>query len=105
MTNDLTAQNKQAIAAAQKHMGGVAWPTVALVAVVLLGVGTNLTLFAAGVLPTWAATLILAGLTYFAYTPLHEAVHGNINGRNDRLQWLNDLCGYLVAPFLSLIHI
>lgn len=100
MTTDLAAQNKQAIAAAKKHMGGVAWPTVALVAFVLASVGTNLYLFAVGVLPIWAATLILAGLTYFAYTPLHEAVHGNINGRNDRLQWLNDLCGYLVAPFI-----
>ena len=100
MTDDLATLNKQAIAAAQKHMGAVCWPTVGLVAGVLLGVVANLGLFVAGVLPGWMATLILAGLTYFAYTPLHEAVHGNINGRNDRLQWMNDLCGYLVAPFI-----
>ncbi|MEQ8270123.1 fatty acid desaturase [Algiphilus sp.] len=100
MSEDLAILNKQAIAAAQKHMGGVSWPTVMLVAAVLAGVATSLGLFAAGFLPAWAATLILAALTYFAYTPLHEAVHGNINGRNDRLQWMNDLCGYLVAPFI-----
>lgn len=100
MSEQSAALNKQAIAAAQKHMGGVCWPTVALVAFVLAGVAANLGLFVAGILPWWTATLILAGLTYFAYTPLHEAVHGNINGRNDGLLWLNNLCGYLVAPFI-----
>lgn len=100
MTTDLAAQNKQAIAAAQQYMGRVAWPTVALVAFVLAGFAATLGLFAVGALPAWAATLLVGGLTYFAYTPLHEAVHGNICGRNTRLQWLNDLCGYLVAPFI-----
>jgi hypothetical protein len=32
------------------------------------------------------------------HTPLHEAVNGNIHGGRDRLGWLNDLCGYRVAP-------
>lgn len=100
MSTDLAAQNKQAITAAQQHMGQFAWLTAVLVVFVLGAVATNLYLFAAGILPVWAATLILGGLTYFAYTPLHEAVHGNINGRNERLKWLNDLCGYLVAPFI-----
>lgn len=100
MTDELAALNKEAITAAQKHMGQVCWPTVGLVAFVLVSVAANLGLFAAGILPWWVATLILAGQTYFAYTPLHEAVHGNINGRNDKLQWLNNLCGYLVAPFI-----
>lgn len=102
MTTELATLNKQAIAAAQQHMGQVAWPTVGLVAFVLAAVGASLALFVTGVLPAWAAMLILAGLTYFAYTPLHEAVHGNINGRRESLQWLNDLCGYLVAPFIMI---
>ena len=100
MSDTLADLNKQAIAAARQYTGGIAWPTVALVAFTLAGVVTTLGLYAAGGLPAWAATLLIGALTYFAYTPLHEAVHGNIHGRHDDLQWLNDLCGYLVAPII-----
>lgn len=101
MQHDLAALNKQAIATAKEYTGGLAWPTVALVVFVLAAFVANLWLFAGGQLPLWAATLIYAVLTYMSYTPLHEAAHGNIHGGNDRLQWLGDLCGYLVAPVIT----
>jgi beta-carotene hydroxylase len=100
VSQDLTALNKEAIQAARRHMGATAWPTVALSFAVVAGFVLNLWLFATGLAPAWAATLVLAALTYFAYTPLHEAVHGNINGQNEQLTWLNDLCGYLMAPLM-----
>jgi beta-carotene hydroxylase len=100
MQQDLSALNKQAIATAQAYMGELAWLTVLLVVLVLTGFVANLWLFATGAMPWWAATLIYAVLTYMSYTPLHEAAHGNIHGRHDRLKWLNDLCGYLVAPLI-----
>lgn len=101
MSQDLAALNKQAISVAKQHMGQVAWPTVALLAGVVAGFAANLALFVAGLVPAWLATLILGALTYMAYTPLHEAVHGNIHGGQDRFQWLNDLCGYLAAPLIA----
>jgi beta-carotene hydroxylase len=101
MQQDLSVLNKQAIAVAQEYMGEVAWLTVAMVAFVVTAFVTNLWLFAAGEIPVWAATLVYAVLTYVSYTPLHEAAHGNIHGRNEKLQWLNDLCGYLVAPIIT----
>lgn len=101
MQQDLSALNKQAIATAKEYTGGIAWLTVALVVFVLSAFVANLWLFASGQMPLWAATLVYAVLTYMSYTPLHEAAHGNIHGSNDRLQWLNDLCGYLVAPLIS----
>lgn len=101
MAQELAALNKQAIAAAQQHMGKVCWPTVGLTLLVVGAYISHLILFANGVVPVWAATLILAALTYISYTPLHEAAHGNINGNNEGLKWLNDLCGYLVAPLIS----
>ncbi|MGP9830955.1 fatty acid desaturase family protein [Marinobacter sp. NSM] len=101
MTEDLTTLNKQAIAAAKQHMGEVAWPTVALTFATVVSFTLTLALFMAGALPVWAATLLIGALTYFSYTPLHEAVHNNIHGEKDQLTWLNHLCGYLVAPLIA----
>lgn len=102
MEQDLNALNKQAIAISRKYTGGVSWPTVILVALVLSAFVANFWLFAAGLTPLWAATLIYAALTYMSYTPLHEAAHGNIHGSREGLKWLNDLCGYLVAPLIMI---
>jgi beta-carotene hydroxylase len=98
--HDLNALNKQAIAISKQYTGGLAWPTVILVALVLSAFVANLWLFAAGLAPLWATTLFYAAVTYMSYTPLHEAAHGNIHGNRERLQWVNDLCGYLVAPLI-----
>lgn len=98
---DLNALNKQAIAAAHQHMGQIAWPTIALTAFVVTAYMSHLILFAHGLVPVWAAIPIMALLTYMSYTPLHEAAHGNINGRYEQLNWLNKLCGYAVAPLIS----
>lgn len=101
MSADLAKLNKQAVAVAKRHMGHVAWPTVVMVAVVLMGFLINLLLFIMAVLPAWIATVLLGVLTYMSYTPLHEAVHGNIHGRQENLEWLNKLCGFLVAPLIA----
>jgi len=100
MQQDLVSLNRQAIATAREYTGELAWPTVALALAVLLAFVANLGLFAAGLTPLWVALPAYAMLTYMSYTPLHEAAHGNIHGGHDRLQWLNDLCGYLVAPLI-----
>jgi beta-carotene hydroxylase len=102
MQADLSDLNRQAIEAAREHTGQLAWPTILLAAAVLTAFVVHLALFAAGVLPLWAAIPVYAALTYLSYTPLHEAAHGNIHGGDERLQWLNDLCGYLVAPLIMI---
>lgn len=100
MSDELAVMNKQAIQAAKKHMNIVAWPTVLLTVAVLAAFATTLGLFAAGLLSAWIATPLIGALTYISYTPLHEAAHGNIHGGRDEYKWLNDLCGYLVAPLI-----
>lgn len=100
-SQDLAVLNKQAIAAAKRHMGQVCWPTALLAVGVVVAFVATLLLFAQGVLPVWGAVLLVGALTYFSYTPLHEAAHGNVNGSNEKLKWLNDLCGYLVAPLIA----
>lgn len=102
MSQDLAVLNKQAIASAKRYMGHVSWPTVILVAAVVAGFVLNLVLFALGVISAWVALPVLGALTYMSYTPLHEAVHGNIHGGHESLKWLNELCGYLVAPMIAI---
>lgn len=97
---DLVSLNKQTIATSKEYTGELAWPTVVLALGVIVAFVANLWLFATDVMPLWGAVLAYAVLTYMSYTPLHEAAHGNIHGGHDRLQWLNDLCGYLVAPLI-----
>lgn len=101
MTNDLSALNKQAIEAAKHHMGDFAWPTVLLTVLVVLAFIANLVLFVQGVIPLPVAFALYAMLTYMSYTPLHEAAHQNIQGRHTGLKWVNDVCGYLVAPIIG----
>jgi len=94
--------NKQAIASAKHYMGKTAWPTIAFTAFVVSAFIGCMALFAGGLLSPWLAFLACSVLTYMSYTPLHEAAHGNIHGRNDKLKWVNDLCGYLVAPIIAI---
>ena len=80
MELDARTLDRQALEAATKYSGSFA-PFITIVMVmVIAGYAVNLWLFAAGVTPLWLATLLLAALSYLAYTPLHEAAHGNICG-------------------------
>ncbi|MBW2942004.1 fatty acid desaturase family protein [Zhongshania aquimaris] len=93
--------NKKALGIARNYIGSVAWPTVVLTLLVCSLFIICLVLFATGYLSVWLATPLISVLTYMSYTTLHEAVHGNIHGSNPNLRWVNDLCGYLVGPIIS----
>lgn len=97
---ELAVLNRQAISAAKRHMGLPAWGTVALIAVVGIAYAATLVLAVQGTLPLLPATVVLAVLTYVAYTPLHEAAHGNIHGERTGLAWLNALCGHVAAQLI-----
>lgn len=102
MSEDLKVLNKKAIAAAQQHMGKVAWGTIVLTIFVVLAFVSVMVFYAQGVVSGWSAVALISILTYVSYTPLHEAAHGNINGKNEKLSWINSLCGYLVAPIIAI---
>lgn len=104
MEPGLEQLNRQALIAAQRQTGAFAWTTVLLVTVVVSGAIATLVAFAHGMLPLWAAILLMGAFTYASYTPVHEAAHGNIHGRNSHLAWFGDLCGHLCAPLIFLPH-
>lgn len=104
-TPDLALLNRQAISAAKRYMGRPAWGTVALTAAVATAYAVALALAVQGSLPLLPAFILLAVLTYFSYTPLHEAAHGNIHGERTGLSWLNDLCGHVVAQLILVPYV
>ena len=84
--------------------GRLAWPTIGLFAGILAGLGTVSALTLAGTLPYALAVPIDAVLIYLIFTPVHEAIHGNIVGRHTGLRWLETLIGHvggfiLLAPY------
>jgi beta-carotene hydroxylase len=99
-TPDLLDQ--RAKKAAETYMGQFAWPTAILGVVVLLAYICIPLLVINGQMSLWLAVPLYIFLTYAAYTVMHDAAHGSINGSHTSLRWLNDLLGYM-AGFILMI--
>lgn len=88
----------------------VAWPSLglsALLAAAHVGIWVGALRFG---LPLPLASVLLVVVTYYWFTPLHEAVHGNLAGRERRL--VNPLVGHLAAttflapyPAFQILHL
>lgn len=88
----------------QPLTAGFPWPTLLTFLGVYAGVGIVASLTISGYVSYWAAVPVEAVLIYFIFTPLHEATHGNIAGRDRHYVWLEELVGHgsgflLLAPF------
>ncbi|MCO4744755.1 MAG: fatty acid desaturase [Proteobacteria bacterium] len=80
----------------KKHTGFVAVPTLLLA--IAVGVGhVGIWLAVAGGLPLWVGLVVNTVLAYAAFTPIHEAVHGNVGGGR---AWLDRLVGWTLSPML-----
>jgi fatty acid desaturase len=82
------------------HAGRVAWPTILLLAGVLGGAGTLWSLALADRLSPLLGVPLATALAYAAFTPMHEAAHGNVSGARGRGSWLDDLVGWLASSIL-----
>ena len=89
--------DRKAVASARRYMGVVAWPTIILGLVLSVSYITTVVVALTGFLSLWLAVPLVAALTYFSYTILHESVHGSITGNNQSLRWLNKALGYMAA--------
>lgn len=81
---------------AARAMGtGFAWPTV-MTLLLLYATGA---LFLAGAIygfvPLWLTFLVNSYVAFGSYTPLHEALHGNVGGK--RHGWANRVVGVLAS--------
>ncbi len=94
--------DQQALEAAKRYMGKVAWPTVLLGVVVSTSYVALPLLVVAGVLSLVIAVPLMAVLTYAAYTVMHDAAHGSIAGSNKSVRWLNEALGYTMGWILMI---
>jgi len=85
------------------HAGHLAWPTLLLTAAVFVAFAATWTSVLAGSLPLWLGAVLNTVWIYVAFTPMHEAAHGNIGGTRARA-WLDRSVGWacsllFLAPF------
>ncbi|GAB4240762.1 MAG: hypothetical protein Kow0032_28600 [Methyloligellaceae bacterium] len=103
-TKATTPETADADRTAQKvirnYQGMVAWPSVILAFALIASFALVCTLGAMRIIPLWAGMILNSLILYAIQTPLHEACHGNIAGRDGRWMWLNHLIGYLCGALL-----
>ncbi len=100
MTAQAATQHLEESPAWRRFIGGFAWRTVLLTFAILTCFGTVVAAAVSGAIPIWLGSILNLVLIYAAFTPAHEASHGNINGRHHGLRWLNELCGWLSMGLL-----
>ena len=94
--------DRAALKISREYSGRVGILTIILSVAAVFLYSTVLFLFANSFLPPLLTVPLLAVLTFISYTPMHEAVHGNISGKNGKLKWLDKAVGYLMAPIIAI---
>lgn len=92
--------DRQALQRIRPHQGMVAWPTVYLALGIVVAFTLVCTLGTLGIIPLWLGLILNTLVLYADQTPLHEACHGNIAGRDSRWLWLNHLIGFACGTIL-----
>ena len=92
--------DRQALQKIRPYQGMVAWPTVFLAIGIVGSFAAVCTLGTLGIIPLWLGLILNTLILYADQTPLHEACHGNIAGKNSRYLWLNHLVGYACGTIL-----
>ena len=100
--NNTDILDKQARAIAKPYMGDVAWPTIILGLLLAGSYFATVALALTGTLSLTLAVPLVAAITYFSYTVLHDSAHGSINGNVKSLRWINEVLGYLAAWILMI---
>ncbi len=96
-----TAERKRALAAeralAAPFWGGFQPRIVATFVLCAVAWVAVLVLGTMGIVPLWVGLILNTVLASMFYMPMHEAVHGNISGRQQQYRWIENLVGALSA--------
>ena len=77
------------------YTGHFAKPTIALFLISLTTYLLFSLLGALNVIPLWLTCGVNTLCAYLLFTPLHEASHQNIKGRNMNLRWVENTVGWI----------
>jgi beta-carotene hydroxylase len=92
--------DREALGLVKPYLGMVAWPTVFVAIAIVAAFATVTTLGAMYIIPLWLGMILNTFILYLDQTPLHEACHGNIAGKDSKMLWLNHLIGYVCGGIL-----
>jgi beta-carotene hydroxylase len=92
--------DRQALTLVKRYQGMVAWPTVLVAVGIVVAFALVCTLATMRVIPLWLGLILNTLILYADQTPLHEACHGNIAGKDSKWLWLNHLVGYVCGAIL-----
>lgn len=94
----------QELAAARRNTPDFGMPTIILT--IMLFVAAIVATGAAlqGSVSYWFAAIVNTVVLYAIYTPVHEAVHGNISLRKKHLRWLDTVVGFAACVPLWLFY-
>lgn len=96
---------KQEAEVGRRHTADIAWPTLAMTVVLLVGFVVSNAFALSGDLPMACAAFVNGAIIYGCYTVFHEAVHHNIVPKRRNLRWVNTFTGALVAvPLWMFFH-
>jgi len=94
------AADREALTLLQPYQGMVAWPSVFLAIAIIGSFAAVSILGTMGIIPLWLGLILNTLILYADQTPLHEACHGNIAGRDSKWLWLNHLVGFVCGTVL-----
>ena len=77
--------DRQALGLVKPYLGMVAWPTVFVAIGIVAAFALVTTLGAMHIIPLWLGLILNTLILYADQTPLHEACHGNIAGKDFEL--------------------
>ena len=92
--------DRQALTLVKPYQGMVAWRTVFVAIAIVAAFATVTTLATLRIIPLWLGLILNSLILYADQTPLHEACHGNIAGKDSNFLWLNHLVGYVCGALL-----
>lgn len=81
---------------------GIRWPIIFFWISLVLTYMLVASLSIVGYLPLFIATLINTVICYYLFVVMHEAIHGNVNGRIKKFKFLNKIIGHSSSVFLGL---
>lgn len=102
MSTKFRKEDKEVLEVSKNFSGQLAIPTLVLSLLIILIYVIVLFLFSSKFLSPFLTISFLIVLTFASYIPMHEAVHGNIGGRNKKLWWLDRLIGHLMALIIAI---